>query len=58
MKQRQAWCCMSLIPAPGRQKQEDFCELKSTQSTYQVDNQGYTEKPFLKQTQPSKTQKY
>jgi hypothetical protein len=46
---RQAWWCMPLIPALGRQRQVDFWVRGQPrlQSEFQ-DSQGYAEKPCLK----------
>jgi hypothetical protein len=51
----QAWWCMPLIPALGRQRQMDFWVQgqPGLQSKFQ-DNQGYTEKPCLEQPPPPK----
>jgi len=61
----QAWWCMPLIPALGRQRQADFWVRgqPGLQSEFQ-DSQGYTEKPCLKnktkqnKTKQNKTKKW
>jgi hypothetical protein len=47
-----------LIPAPGRQRQADFCVRgqPGVQSEFQ-DSQGYTEKPCLEKTTTRKEKK-
>jgi hypothetical protein len=54
------WWPTPLIPAPGRQRQADFCDFcirgqPGLQSEFQ-DSQGYTEKPCL-ENQKQKTKK-
>jgi hypothetical protein len=50
-----AWWCTPLIPALGRERQEDFWVQgqPGLQSEFQ-DSQGYTEKPCLKKSKQNK----